>query len=216
MENYISVTGLTIFIASMALALGVALLSFGHDQGLLLWSVAMAMHSMVYGLFSLRIPLDPLVSVVLGNLALASTLALLAECVCHVQRRRATRWLIWLPVAVAAVGMVGLLTDDRARVIFLGSVFAVQSLFIVVVLVQKRQQVRHIGIVIVGICALASAVLFALRAALKGSGRVAESPLIVSDQIQTSTLLMFVVSVMLLTLGFELLIRPRGEDRKHD
>ncbi|TXT34835.1 MAG: diguanylate cyclase with hemerythrin-like metal-binding domain [Comamonadaceae bacterium] len=212
MQDMISMGHFSIFLGSVTLAAWVAWISFDKDRGLTYWAAALASLAVVYGFLSLRIPLSPIFSVVLANVALACTLALVAECVVCWQSRQSLHGLIWLPVLVAALGFWGWLDNPQGRIMFGAGVFAIQSLLILVLLLQKRKQLRSTGFFLVELTAALAACLFVLRAAFTLSGRKDVVPLVVSDQIQASTLLLFLVSVMLLTMGFELLGGSVRED----
>ena len=208
----ISVGHFSIFLGCLALAVWVAWISLGKDLGLTFWACALICLSVVYCVSSLRIPLSPMFAKVLTNVLLACTLALLAECVVFWQSRKSLHGLVWFSVIVAAVGFLVLLDNPQVRIMFGAGVFAIQSLLILVLLLQKRRQLRSTGFFLVEIAAASAACLFVLSAAFTLAGWKDVMMLVVSDQIQASTLPLFLVSVMLWIMGFELLGGPARED----
>lgn len=207
MEEYFSVTAMAVFLGSMALAAGVGFLARGQDRGLQYWGAAFALHAVVYGLVSLRNPTKSLVAVVVANVALACTLALIAECVCQFQSRRCVHWLIWFPVVIVAGGGFPLADNMSAHAVLGGVVFSVQSLLIVMILLQKRQRMTG-GLFIVASGAAVSMGLFTFRAVVPWTSMALPIFLVVPGQIQTNGWQLSILSLMLLVLGFELLARP--------
>lgn len=210
MDDYISVTALAVCLSCIGLAAGVGLMANGRDRGLQYWSAALGLHAVVYGLISLRNPLDNVFTTVLANVAVACVLALVAECVCRFQNRRCLGVLMWLPVVVVTVGLSLLLDDTSSRTALGGFVFAAQCLLIVVVLLHRRQQ-RSGGMFIVALGAVVIMGVFVLRAVTSLNGATTPLFLAASGHIQTNTLQVVIVSLMLLIIGFELLARPEDQ-----
>lgn len=214
MGNAIPIAQLAVFLGCLTLAAWIAGISYGKDRGLAFWAGALTCFAVVYGFLSFELPMGPIFSVVLANVALACTLALLAECVLCWQNRRSLHGWVRLPVMVAAAGFLILLDDPRGRIMLGAAVFASQSLLILMLLLQKRKQLRSTVLYLVEIGAASIASLFVLRAVFTLSGRQDVHPLVVSDHVQASTLLLSVISVMLLGLGFELLGGSMGDNEQ--
>lgn len=192
------------------------MMTYGSDQGMLFWSGALALHTLVFGLVAFPGPIPLFVSAGVANAALACMLALLAESVFHLQRRRPPHRLIWPPVLIIALGFVLVWDNAKARAMLAGIAYFAQLLFLLGVLLQRRDLLRNSGVTLFFVGAFAVAVVYLLRAVNAAAGTLALSPLVATGPIQTSSLLLSVVSLMLTTLGFELLVRPRGGNRKHD
>ena len=216
MEDSASVTAVAVFIACMALAIGVAMMTYGSDQGMLCWSGALAMHALVFGLITFPGTIALLISAGLANVALACMFALLTESVFHLQHRRPPHRLIWPPVLIIALGFVLVWDNVRGRAVLAGIAYFAQLLFLIGVLLQRRDKLRHAGVTLFFVGALVVAIAYLLRAINFASEAISLPPLIVAGPIQTGSFLLSIVSLMLATLGFELLIRPRGGNRKHD
>ena len=206
---------LVIIAAGAMLASAIAFVSWGRDRNLLLWASALALHTFGYVLFSLRGQINDFASIVLGNVALSVTFALFSESTYRFQMRRVSRWLVWSPVAIVAIGFYLLQTDLTARVVLGGCVFAAQSLLLLTLMLQQRRETIGRGQYLIQAGATLALLVFGLRALAVATGNVEMLNLTASNPIQTGTFLMSVMSLMLLALGLVVMTAERSEDSAH-
>jgi hypothetical protein len=200
MQAHIPTLFLVIIACGATLASAIAFVYWGRDRNLLLWASALALHTFGYVLYGLRGEINDFASIVLGNVALSSTFALFSESIYRFQLRRASRWLVWSPVAIIAIGFYLLQGDLTARVVLGACVFAAQSLLLLTLLLQKHRETFGRGQYLIQAGATLAVLLFVLRALAVATGNVEMLNLTASNPIQTGTFLMSVMSLMLLAL----------------
>lgn len=119
-------------VTSFVLAFSVLIVDWqtrSHD-GLAMWGWALVANGLSYPAFALRYAGYLGVSVLLSNRLVGSTLSLHMLALRRFQRDRAARvsaYLIWAPVLLACMGALLLLEQHRLRLMYLSSLFAVQS-----------------------------------------------------------------------------------------
>lgn len=201
--------------ATLAGAIAAAAYRRQHDE-LRAWALALVLHATAYVLFSLRGKIGDVASIVAANTLLAAALALFAEGIFTFQQRRPPRLLIWLPVVAVALTLPFYLHDLRVRVIFCATIYAAQSLMILVVLLQKRPETVGRGqyFLMIGLSLLLA--VFVFRGIGTATG-LADMPFFTaSNFIQSVTYLNTIVCIPLMTLGLVVMARERTEDALHE
>lgn len=88
MQLHVPTLFAVIIAVSAVLALATAYLGHRRHADMFLWSIALGLQTVAYALFALRGHVADVASIVLGNLALASSLAIYAQAVLRFRRRR--------------------------------------------------------------------------------------------------------------------------------
>lgn len=206
MENTLPITAMTIAAACMAFATWVAITAYGRDRGLVFWAAGLALHAVLYGLVSSHPLLAPFTVVVVANVVLSATLALMTACVCHLRHCSPSHWLIWIPVVLVGVGFYAWQDNATWRVLVGGVIFSAQCVWVLVVLWQKRLDPKGRDLWALSTVLFFVAMVYALRVVAGGTQSPALLALVSEGPIQTSTPLMFSLSVMWVLIGFELLL----------
>jgi diguanylate cyclase (GGDEF)-like protein len=201
--------------ATLAGAIAAAAYRRQHDE-LRAWALALVLHAIAYVLFSLRGKIGDVASIVAANSLLAASLALFAEGLFKFQHRRPPRWLIWLPVAAVAVTLPFYLHDLRVRIIFCASIYAAQSLLILVVLLQKRRETVGRGQYFLALGLVLFLTVFVFRSIGTATGMAEMLVFTASNFIQSVTYLNTLVCIPLMTLGLVVMARERIEDALHE
>lgn len=153
---------------------------------------------------------------VLGNVLLSCVFALFTEGVFQFQKRRPPRWLLWSPVLVVAVLFAALLPWYTARVVAAVLIYMLQTLLLVVTVLQKRKVTAGVGqyFLVAGFLVLMTMLL------LQGVG-----VLLYRDEIKSVQTSHWVPSVVFLTaalctvvvsLGLILMAKERADERNRN
>lgn len=211
----ISVPSLLIafIVMSAALVLPVALVPLRRHPELRFWAWALGVNTLAYGLFALRSQVSDLLSVVLANVALALALSLFYRGICHFQKRQPSRWLTVAPLLLIGASFPFLLDRLPARVMLACSVYALQSLACVVILVRRRAQTTGRGqyLLMVGF-ALATLVSL-LRVGAAAGGQMELLAILLTSPVQIMTPLLLIVALILFGTGLALMVHERNESR---
>lgn len=200
--------------ATLALCLGLVARR-GHDDGLLHWGMGLTAHSLAYALFLLRGQIDPWLSVVLANMLLVATMALLQEGLYQFQRRPAPRLRIWLPVLLVGLAFGLLLERMEARVVLLAVVIVLQLLQFVHAMAQGWGHTPGRGKAFV-LAGLALPILgLALRAAATLAGAMDVRTLTEPHPLQTLTFGLIAISMVLASFGYVTMVKERADARNH-
>ncbi len=196
---------------SLALALAIATAAYGRVRELYLWSAGLVLNATGYLLLGLRGTIDELWSVVVGNCALAATLALLNLSLHAFLQRRPNRAMVWLPVVAVAV-VVWLFADNmQARVVFVSLLLALQFLSIASVLWQQRSGGLGRGGRVIG---LGAVILFSILIAR--SVVSLGNPGVVGNSLQSTPFMLItfvtsIIALIVLTAGVLLMAQERAE-----
>jgi diguanylate cyclase (GGDEF)-like protein len=205
---------LTIVLLSATLALTVGLVARrDRRDGLLLWALGLAAHTLAYLLLSRRGQAPALLTVWLANGLLATTFALFTESLCRFLGLHPRHGLIWLPVALTLATFGALLDNDHARLLAGPLIFSLQILVLLVLLASAWRATVGRGqhIVFAGL-ALMLAVLV-LRALAALGGHLDTRLLSASGPVQSTTFLVVLVSLVMSSFGFVLMYMERADDR---
>ena len=212
MQAHIPTLFLVIVATGITMAAAIAFVARGRNRSLMFWAAALALHSVAFTLFGLRGLISDIASIVLGNVALAATLALFAEGVFQFQQRRAPRGLIWCPVWVTAISFSVLLDNFGLRIILGSVIYAAQFLFILYILLQRRRKTFGRGQYILFVAAILPVAAFVYRMVTAAMGHVETIALTSGSPVQTTTFLISIISLMLLALGLLVMTKEHAED----
>lgn len=95
---------LVVVVGSFAWAAALAYVAYPRKKDLFQCALAMAMHGVAYVCYAQAGKANPVIPFVLGNGALAASLALLAEVVVGLLAIQPRRWLLWAPVVALPLG----------------------------------------------------------------------------------------------------------------
>lgn len=201
--------------ATLGLCLA-AVSSRTRRDGLALWAWAMATHTLSYTLLSLRGQISDVVSMVVGTGLLSATIALFTEGLYQFQQRRPMRWLAWSPVVLLVVAMGFLMQDPKARVVLSALILLVQSVVILVLLIQKHQDTVGRGqyFEMAGFAILVLIFVFRIFGAFATSTDL--SSLTASNQMQTGTFLLSTIALVLICLGLVVMTKERADSQNLD
>ena len=200
-------------VMSATLVFPVALVPLRRHPELRLWAWALGVNTLAYVLFVLRGQVNDLLSVVLANVTQALALALFYRGICHFQKRQPSRWLTVAPLLLIGASFPFLLDWLPARVMLACSVYAVQSLACVVILVRRRARTAGRGqyLLIVGFALATLVSLFRVGAAAIGQMELLAILLTSPSQIVIHLLL--IVALILFGTGLALMVHERNESR---
>lgn len=204
---------LLIVAVSAVLSAALAFVADRRRTALVPWVVALAMaaHAVGYALFSLRGQISDFASIVLGNMALATTFALLCEALYGFQQRPPPRTLIWLLVALTGVNCSLLIDAAVPRAAINGVFFALQAGTVLRSMWQGRGQTVGRGQYLL-IAAVLTLLVVALRAPLLVATGSAEVALLSSSQPGNALgFLAVLVSLLLAALGMLSMTQERAE-----
>lgn len=200
---------------SVTLSVCVALVASPQDRSLRVWAAAFALHGVTYVLFTMRGVLPDFLSVVVANSLIAVMFALFAEGLLHFQKRAPLRWVIWGPVVLLFLVFLMLMEQLVARVIVSSVIFAVQSLIIIVAVLQGLSSSIGRGKWIIVFASLMSMVLFLQRGVLTVLGRSPIVDLQTSNIIQIITFLGSSIALIMFAIGLLVMFKERAEHRSH-
>jgi diguanylate cyclase (GGDEF)-like protein len=196
---------LTVLVASVG--------SRGRHDGLTLWAVAMALHTIAYILFGQRGRISDLATIVVANTLLSATFALFAEALYQFQRRPAPHARIWLPVVLVAVSFYFLQGAHGPRLALGQVVFAGQCSLVLFALLQKRRETIGRGQYFVATAFILVIAVLVLRLAGLATGNAETLALMASNQVQALSFLTSIVCLVILSLGLVVMTKERADER---
>ncbi|MES2482779.1 MAG: ATP-binding protein [Pseudomonadota bacterium] len=202
---------LMIMVASAAMAVALAAIGYQGHRSLWAWSMAMMLQVVTYGLFALRGRIPDVLSVVVANMAVAATLALLSIGLYRFQQRKVPPWVFPLPVAVIGIGFLIVLDHFKVRLLLGAGVFLAQLIHLLIVLVQGRHETPGRGKFIFGF----PIALFALSLLARMIGAILgiDTPASLADPtaITMATFVSALLTTVLATVGGLMMVQERGE-----
>lgn len=202
---------LVIMLTCVVMGVAIAGIAYRRHADLLLWSAGLILHGLGYALYSLRGQIADVLSIVVANIAIASALALFCEGILRFQERVPQRWLLWMPVAIAAVGFSVLLDNQRARFVLASLLFSAQAVMMLVSLRQRWRETPGRGkyILAVGITTVLGVMLVRMTVVLLGLVRIAV--VTESSPVQTYTYVATILAILFLSLGLVMMNQERAE-----
>ena len=202
--------------AFLVMSLGIAFFARTHHRALRTTALGLLVHSVGYALFSLRgqIP-DPL-SIILGNVSVASACALYVLALYRFQERAPHRWLLALPVLAIGIGMALMLDNYAGRRMLSSAVPCFQFLHVAALLLQRRSQTAGRAQYLILFAALMVCGTMLYRIAAMMSGLDTARALTDSTPTVIWTFLLVLLSVLLLALGMLMMSQERAEQALAD
>ncbi|GAB3365660.1 MULTISPECIES: GGDEF domain-containing protein [Giesbergeria] len=202
---------LLIILASVVLAMALAVVSYRRTNVLHTWAGALVAHAGAYILFALRGQISDVLSIVLANTLLAITFSLFVLGVARFQECRLSPLRLWWPVAVVPLLFTLLLPYSTARIVSGAVVFGAQTAQAGLMLWQRRKQTPGRGQYILMTGFFLVIFVFGLRAVSTLTGYVTISSILDNNPVQYVSFLIVVVGLMLLSMGLVLMVYERLE-----
>ncbi len=202
---------LLIILASLVLALALAVVSYRRTHVLHIWAGGLVAHAGAYILFALRGQISDVLSIVLANTLVGLTFALFFLGVAQFQQRRLPFLWLWGPVAIVPLLFSFLLPYSTARIAAGAVVFGTQAASAGYLLWQRRKQTPGRGQYILMTGFVLIIFVFILRCVTTLAGYVTIHSILDSNPVQYVSFLMVVVGLMLLAMGLVLMVYERLE-----
>ena len=204
---------LAIILVGAVLAFSVGAVADRRQRdGMPLWAVGLAFHTLAYVLFSLRGQISDVVSIVLANTFLSCAVATFTEGLYAFYQSRPPRKLIWLPVILVLL-VFSLLLDQLVMRIIVGSlVFIAQCLLALSLMWRQWRQTAGRGKYFLssGMAVMTLMLSLPVLGAATGAASAMVS-LVQSNLMQTLTFLGALTSLLLLAIGFVLMSKERAD-----
>ena len=198
--------------ATFALSLAVVARRTQRD-GLFLWGLALCTHTAGYVLFLARGQISPWASVVLANMLLSATLALMMEAMYQFQRRQPPRRWIWWPVALVGLAFSALLEHTNARVLLSALVLSLQSLQLAWVMWQRWHSTPGRGkwFVLAALALITVALL--VRAVANATGILTLQSVVENHPLQSMVFISVMVFNVLANFGMVVMVKESADAR---
>lgn len=194
--------------ASLAVTLLVLADGSGRD-GLRLWSLAMGLQALAFGLFLFRGSISDFFSIILANILLAITSALVLKALAHFFQQSISPWLIWTPVIAMGLGMLWLVDHFQGRVMLHAAIIGLQTLMMLVLVLRNAPDAPGRGKYILLVALAAVLILLATRFIGTAVGESALDRLFESTLLQTATFMMAMLFHLLLAFGVIVMTRDQ-------
>ena len=209
---------LTVVSASMAVAVLAVAWRAHIRQGLALWGLGLAINTLSYPAFALRVVGWPHISILLSNLFTGLPLVLFTMALASfhgVHTRRLPVWALWTPLGLNMVAAALLLNDDHWRNIL---VAAAQSLITLMLLRQAWDPgligSRPTGRRVVTAGAAILLVTLVIRTAFMAFTSDWDGKYLVPDSVQVATYLPIMAVLLINSMGFVLMQMERAIDQQ--
>lgn len=211
MQFHVPTLFAVIVAVSAVYALVIAFIARQQHRGMLVWATALGLQTAGYIFFALRGPIPEAASVLAGNAALSSALALYSHGVLSFREQQWPRWWVWAPVVVVLVALTLWLDDFKTRVVIASAIYGLQALLVIVAMSYHRSAPMQRGerLIVWGAGAIAAIMLYRVWAV--GSGKIVVLFLADGGWLQGVTFLTMVTSTALLALGLVIMYQERAE-----
>ncbi len=211
MQFHVPTLFAVIIAVSAVYALVIAFIARQQHQGMLVWAAALGLQTVAYILFALRGVVPEAVSVLAGNAALSSSLALYSHGVQAFREQHWHRAWIWAPVVIVVAVLTFWLDDFKTRVVIASGIYGVQCLLVIAAMSYHRVASMQRGerLIVWGAGAIAAIMLYRVWAV--GSGEIVVLFLADGGWLQGVTFLTMVTSTALLALGLVIMYQERAE-----
>ena len=199
-------------VASAAMALAIVLVRPTWREGIGLWALGLAANAVAYALLAMRGQISAWLSVVLANIFLSLTVALLLAAVHEFYKRPLSYLQMALPVLVIVFLIAIFLDDYSARMQVTSFVLALQIGLVVRVLQQSQEAQKKRGAMLIRVALEALSLLLLARGLWFVLNPPSADGLLHGDVAQNLTSLMVYVVLVLVSLGFVLLTKERSEE----
>lgn len=205
-----------ILIATSIMAVSLGVIAYRRLPDLRTWSLALALQVLAYALLILRGQISDWLSIVGANACITASLSLYVAGLYRFHRQPYPQWLLWVPLAVLVAGFSVWMDDYRARVLYSGALWLVQSLHLLALVVLFRHQTVGRGQYILGSAAFvfAGSTLYRLVAIPSGLDTSVQftdaTPMVVLTYVSS------LASTLLLSVGALTMIQERYEHALRD
>lgn len=214
MTIHIPTVFLMIITVSGTLALSVGWVTRAkEDRELLLWTVGLFLQTLTYILFFFRDQIPVLISVLLANIILSASYSFFLAAIAAFQERRLSLTWFVTPPLILGVIFCFLMDNISARIIVSGVIFATQSYYILLTLLNREHKVFGRGKYLMATGLLATIFVLALRVVSVISNPDAITSMLHQTSIQVVTFLGVFITLILMTNGFLVMNKERA-DRK--
>jgi diguanylate cyclase (GGDEF)-like protein/hemerythrin-like metal-binding protein len=197
---------------TLAISIGWVAANEDHD-GLRPLIFALTLEALAYVLYALRGRIPDFWSIFVANMAITGSYALLALAVAQFQQRRLSPFLIWLPMAVFALGLWAFFPNIVIRIAIASVVLFVQDLILLWLLLggAKRAVGRGRHLLVVGVALNLLIMVYRAWIALTDEHLVAH----ITDPGTSQTLvyLSAYISLTLVAIGFVLMVKEAADEK---
>lgn len=203
-----------VILLTATLAVSLALVARrAQRDGLFLWGLALCAHTAGYVLFLARGQISLWASVVLANMLLSATFALMIEAMYQFQRRQAPHRWIWWPVALVGLTFSALLEHTQARVLLSALVLSLQSLQLARVMWQRWHSTPGRGKWFVLAALALSTLALMVRAAANANGMMALQSVVANHPLQSMVFASVMVANVLANFGMVVMVKESADAR---
>jgi diguanylate cyclase (GGDEF)-like protein/hemerythrin-like metal-binding protein len=207
----------TIFLIIIATA-GTLTLSVGsvtrakEQKELLLWTIGLALHTLVYILFFLRGQIPAFFSVLVANAALSASYSFFTAAIGEFLHRRISKVLLVGPPLFLAVIFPFLMDDISARIIVSCLVFSIQCTWALSIVMNCKRVVSGRGkyLVVAGLMVIIAVLSVRVLSVIIKPGDI--SSMLHQTPVQVTTFFGAFMSLILLSNGFVLMIKERADE----
>ncbi len=214
MDIHIPTMLVMLSVAGMTLAVSVGWVARRvDDDGLLLWTGALVLHSATYTLFVLRGQIPDLLSILFANTLLSCSYAVFLMAIGQFQQRTIPRILLWGPPLVLACIFSFLMENITARFIVGGLIYAGQILLVLIALMSRRYAIAGRGkhLMFFGLIIVIVVLLIRVQDAMFGSSGTLS--LMAETPIQILTFAVAFIALVMVSNGFVLMTKERADQR---
>ena len=197
---------------TLAISIGWVAAHEDHD-GLRPLISALTLQALAYVLYALRGRIPDFLSIFVANMAITGGYALVALAITQFQHRRLSPLLLWLPVAVFALGLCVVYSNIVLRIAVASIVYGVQDLILLWLLMDgaKRTVGRGQHLLIVGVTINLLVMVYRALMAITNEHLIAR----ITDP-GTSQALVYLsafVSLILVAIGFVLMAKEAADEK---
>ena len=211
MNAHIPTIFFAVIVVSFVLAGIIAGVRHCRKPELMLWIGALTLHSIAYTLFSLRGEISEFLSIIVANILISSTLAILAEGILRFLERQPPRLLIWSPVMLTAIGFTLLIDNFPLRYIFGSLIFGLQGLFLLYLFFQSRREIVGQGKYMVAASIVLFLFMMLMQIVVAAIGQVDGTTITTSNPINTASFTITLICIIVLVIGLLLMTSERDD-----
>ncbi|WP_421281464.1 diguanylate cyclase [Aeromonas taiwanensis] len=203
-----------IIAASVTLTCSVGWVTRAKDEKeLQLWTLGLALQTLVFTLFFLRNQIHDFFSVLVANAALSASLSCFLAAVVVFQQRRLSRLWFYAPPLLLATTFSFFMDDIGARIMICGAICSVQCLVVLITLLDRRVVVSGRGKYLIASGLSLSIAVLTLRFFSVMFYPDDISSLLRETPIQVVTFLATFITLLLMSNGFVLMIKESTDEQ---
>lgn len=206
----------TVVVGTLSMAAAMVFVRPDRREGMGLWALALLLHAITYALFLARGQVSDWFSIVLANVVLAGTFALLLAAITEFHAR-ALPW-AWMlaPIPISAALMAWSLHDYRLRLLASSFILAAQIGMILWALWRPKPPGQPRGAILISAALGVQGALMLARGLWYVVNTPAQQNITGSGTAQSITFLSAFIVVLLASLGFILMTKDRAEAINRD